>query len=725
MTLLSGFRVVQLGGGPAAAVCGRLFADAGAEVRAFMPKMQSPAEQWLNHGKSHSDTDTSLADLLACSHLVVAEGGPSALGRQGWDEHSLRSATPDAALVLISPYGQTGPGADEPASDLTLMAASGIMRMLTGQVDDLSEPPVRATGEQSAIIGGLAAACAGMHAALSGPEPAIVDVSIQEALATLAMTELARAGQTGKSWQRLRQADGNGATVCILPARDGYAAISPREEKQWAAWLAAMGSPAWGGEPKFATKADRMANWDELHALMSEWSRTHYKQWIADTAQAAHVPSFPLREPSEQLDSPQLVHRGFFRMIELEGQTVKAPGPSFRLHFTESEAPPLLPSNAERLPLHGVRVLDFSWVIAGPTATRHLASMGAEVIKIEAPGRGDPGRGSELHTVLGQAKKGVVLNLKKPEAIEIAKGLAARSDILIENFATGVMERLGLGAKELQRLNPNLIYLSASGLGRTGPEAGAVAYGTLLQCYAGFAGLNRHPERPPRVGMAWLDPLCGLILPFLAAASIWRQRHAHGQGIRADFSMIEAMLWSMAGPLLDAQLGVPPQPKGNRSERYAPHGVYPCAGEDAWMALAVRSTEEWQRLCEIVPGLASQSDFNFEQRQQHAAVIDAALASWTAPQGAADAARRLTTEGIAAAAVASSTDLVTSTHLRVRGFWKGYGYGLLPGLPWHPSFGHQAGEAPRLGAHTDEVLREVLDMEPAEITKLRSRGVFD
>ena len=134
------------------------------------------------------------------------------------------------------------------------------------------------------------------------------------------------------------------------------------------------------------------------------------------------------------------------------------------------------------MPLSGIRVLDFSWVIAGPTTTRYLAAMGAEVIKIEAPGRGDPGRTSELHTVLGQAKKSVVLDLKKEEAVAVAQALAAKSDVLIENFATGVMERLGLGVEALRALNPDLIYVSASGLGRTGPESHAVAYGTLLQC---------------------------------------------------------------------------------------------------------------------------------------------------------------------------------------------------------------------------------------------------
>ncbi len=250
-----------------------------------------------------------------------------------------------------------------------------------------------------------------------------VDVSIHETLATLAMTELARAGQTGRSWSRKRVGDGNGATVCILPASDGYVAISPREDRQWAAWLEAMGSPGWGREARFASKADRVANWDALHALMSGWSRDKTKAWIAETAQTAHVPSFPLCEPAEHLDSEQLRHRNFFRTVSVGEQTVRMPGPPFGLRTTPGEP---VAAAGGTLPLSGIRVLDFSWVIAGPTATRYLAAMGAEVIKIEAPGRGDPGRASELHTVLGQAKQAVVLDLKNPEAIAVAKALAAR-----------------------------------------------------------------------------------------------------------------------------------------------------------------------------------------------------------------------------------------------------------------------------------------------------------
>jgi crotonobetainyl-CoA:carnitine CoA-transferase CaiB-like acyl-CoA transferase len=717
MTLLAGFHVVQIGGGMAAAVCGRMLADVGATVTCIAAENDSTLLRYLNHGKTVANDANTQRASIAAAQLIVREGQPRDWLQSPYDLPVLRRINATAAVATISPYGQSGPLADAPATDLTLFYASGIARLLTGQVDDLGEAPLRAVGEQSAFIGGLAAACAGMHAALGNQPGATVDVSLQEALATLAMTELARAGQTGKSWERKRLTDGNGATVTILPAADGYTAISPREEKQWAAWLKAMGSPAWSDDPRFMPKANRVKNWDALHALMSQWSRQHDKQWIADAAQREHVPSFPLREISEHLDAPQLRHRHYYRPLALDDKTVQAPGTPFGLTLTAGTGKPRRFDGS--LPLSGVRVLDFSWVIAGPTTTRYLAAMGAEVIKVEAPGKGDPGRGSELHTVLGQAKQAIVLDLKNPQGVEIARALAAKCDILIENYATGVMDRLGLGAAALREVNPDLIYLSASGMGRTGPDSHAVAYGTLLQCYAGFAGLNRHPGIAPRVGLAWLDPMCALMLAFIAAAALWHRRR-EGGAARVDFSMIEAMLWTMAEPLLATQLGTAPQPADNVSTHFAPHGAWRCAGDDEWLSLAVGGDAQWQALCERVPGLTPMQGLDFAQRVAAREKIDAALATWAVTQHAADAAQTLLKAGIPAAALARSGDLVNSAHLAARGFWDRHGTGVLPGLPWHASFGRARGPAPGLGADTDRVLIRVLGFSPARIAELRA-----
>jgi crotonobetainyl-CoA:carnitine CoA-transferase CaiB-like acyl-CoA transferase len=281
--------------------------------------------------------------------------------------------------------------------------------------------------------------------------------------------------------------------------------------------------------------------------------------------------------------------------------------------------------------------------------------------------------------------------------------------VLVENFATGVMDRLGLGAEALREVNPDLIYVSASGLGRTGPEAGAVAYGTLLQCYAGFAGLNRHPEMPPRVGFAWLDPMLGLMLAFATAAALWRRRQT-GDVARVDCSMIEALLWTLADPLLATQMGTPSLPAGNHSDRYAPHGAWRCMGEDAWISIVARDDNDWRELSSLVPGLSAMVGLDFAARVALETEIDAQLAGWCAEQDAWELEKLLRHAGIPAAALAGSTDLVASKHLRERGFWDNHAGGFLPGLPWQANFGRAIGPAPALGADNEAVLEKIVPL---------------
>ena len=354
----------------------------------------------------------------------------------------------------------------------------------------------------------------------------MIDVSIEEALATMAIGELANAGLGGKSRPRRRVGDGNGATVTILPASDGYAAISPREDRQWAAWLEVMGSPDWGGEPRFATKPDRVANWDALHALMSEWSRQHPKQWIADQAQAAHVPSFPLREPAEQLASPQLAHRGFLSARSRSpGERSRRPARLSGLSIREGARRAAGPRGAGRC-----RFRAFACSIsAGSSPARPRPAISRRWVprssRSRRPAAATPAAPRELHTVLGQAKRGIVLDLKQPEAVAIARALAAKSDVLVENFATGVMDRLGprrgraAGAQPRPDLRLGLGSRAAPGRRRT-PSPTAPCCNAM----PGSPGSIATPGIAPRVGFAWLDPMCGLMLAFVVAAGLWHRR---------------------------------------------------------------------------------------------------------------------------------------------------------------------------------------------------------
>ena len=316
-----------------------------------------------------------------------------------------------------------------------------------------------------------------------------------------------------------------------------------------------MGSPEWGSDPRFATKPDRVANWDALHALMSAGAGSTTSSgspiWRRPrTCRAFRCASRPSSSPRR---SSRIAVSG---ATSRSPATVKAPGPPFGMTCTPKAPPPLRVETARRPnppPLAGEgRVAVEGGRGCAAAALRHPRArfqLGHRRPDDDALSRGDGRRGHQgrgagprrsgprLRTAHG-ARPGQARHRARPEEAArrstIARRLAARVDVLVENFATGVMDRLGLGADALREVNPELIYVSASGLGRTGPEAHAVAYGTLLQCYAGFAGLNRHPEIPPRVGFAWLDPMCGLMLAFVTAAALWQRARSGPDGGRAD-----------------------------------------------------------------------------------------------------------------------------------------------------------------------------------------------
>ena len=266
--------------------------------------------------------------------------------------------------------------------------------------------------------------------------------------------------------------------------------------------------------------------------------------------------------------------------------------------------------------------------------------------------------------------------------------------------------------------------VSASGLGRTGPEADRVAYGTLLQCYTGFAALNGHPDAPPRVGMAWLDPMCGLMLALIATAAVY-ERLTTGRIHRVDFSMVEAMLWTMSEPLIRAQLGLTVEARGNASEEYSPHGVYAAQGDDAWLSVAVRDDADWAALRKIVSGLDQLGPLDAVGRREHTAKIEQVLGDWTRTRSANKAADALQGAGVPAAAVVGASALVEDAHLATRGFWQTpAGTTKLPGLPWQTTLPVRATPAPSLGADSEVVLADVLGLDDTTLRQLRDAGTF-
>ncbi len=380
------------------------------------------------------------------------------------------------------------------------------------------------------------------------------------------------------------------------------------------------------------------------------------------------------------------------------------------------------------LPLEGVRVLDLSWIIAGPTATRFLALMGAEVIKVGSARRPDPSTRGAPFQAYNQSKLYAALNISRPEGLELAMRLVSVSDIVIENFAAGVIERLGLGYDALMQAKPDIIMLSSSGTGHSGPDKDYVAYGSLLQYYTGWNTISGYPDSEPIKGGLWADPWVGMELAMVATAAL-NHRAVSGEGNYVDFSMAEALTASIPEALLDYQMNDRvPEPMGNADSRHFPHNVYRCKGSDRWLAIAVSGEDEWRALCTVIGRLdllhnSALSDAQDRREQQKK--IDAAVSEWTRQREDYEAMHALQNAGVSAAPYLSPERVFTDPQLREGGFFSTHTASDgeqrdLPALGWR----FEGGPAPRitaapvLGQHNDYVYGELLGLSDDEIAQL-------
>jgi benzylsuccinate CoA-transferase BbsF subunit len=399
-------------------------------------------------------------------------------------------------------------------------------------------------------------------------------------------------------------------------------------------------------------------------------------------------------------------------------------------------------------PLEGIRVADFSWVWAGPFCTLQLAHLGAEVIRIETATRpcitrllppwpnNQPGiNRSGYFNQYNQGKRSLTLNLKQPEAIEIAKKLVAKSDIVAENFAGGVMERLGFGYEVLKQIKPDLIMISLSGYGTTGPEKEHISYGPAQVPMSGLSSLTGYKDwRPMHVGISYGDPNGGLHGAFaVLCALMYRARTGKGQYL--DLSQWETSTAMVAEGLLDYSMnGTQPERDGNRDAYMSPHGVFRSAGEDRWVSVAVRNESEWQRFCRVIeqPALATDPRFaTLSARQQHEDALEAQVTTWTTTRSPEEATAQLQAAGIPAAPSMCNRDLSTDPHLNSRPVFVALDHPEIGkqqhvGIPWQMSKTPLAVQrpAPVLGQDTEYVLREILGYSAEEIGAMTEKQVL-
>ena len=388
-------------------------------------------------------------------------------------------------------------------------------------------------------------------------------------------------------------------------------------------------------------------------------------------------------------------------------------------------------------PLEGVRVADFSWVAAGPISTKYLAILGAEVIKIESARHPDTLRrlGNTAHSVVNYSKRGCTLNINEPKGLALAKEIIKKSNVVIDNFAYGVMDRLGLGYEALREIKPDIIVVSAAGLGKTGPYREHVAFGMLVESYSGLHGITGYEGGPPRdLGSPWSDPLNGCYLALAMLAALKHQR-CTGEGQYIEFSMAEVVSAQLPEAILDYTLyGTVWEPRGNIEEGAAPHNCYPCLGEDKWVAIAVTTEREWTGFCSAIgdpPWCHEERFADGYRRFQHRQELDGLVGEWTGQHTAHQVMEVLQAQGIPAGPSHNAKELVEDPHLQEQGFYvpievPEVGPVLMAGLPWrlHPNpAGYNYGKVPQLGEDNSYVFGELLGLSESEIAALVERGV--
>jgi crotonobetainyl-CoA:carnitine CoA-transferase CaiB-like acyl-CoA transferase len=787
---LDDLRIIELGGGVAAAFCGKLLADLGATVLKIEPPGGDALREYgpfpgdvadrersglflhLNENKLGATLDADaerdraeLAALCATADVVIESFPPGHLATRGFGAEELRRRVPSLVVASITPFGQSGPRRDDRAGELQLFHASGIgFETPFNQVEDPErEPPLKAAGHQALFVTGWTAALgvvAAVRLAAKTGAGAWLDVSAFEAATNTIRPNYAFAShepQDGSNRARLTRRRAWGLPW-IYRCADGWVSVAVIADAHWSALKEMMGSPSWAMSELFDTTKDRYQNSDALRPALADWIAGQNREWLFREGQRRHVPVFPLHDVGELFDNPHLRARRFFRSVEVDGRRVTFPGYPFRLSRTPCErrrpAPRVgaddrrewrratrkpstaPPSSSASSPLAGVRVLDMGWVVAVPFACAWLAALGAEVVRVESRARLDVARflaippgapagpdSSPYFANVNFSKRSITLNLDEPRGRDLVRQLVRRCDVVVENFKPGRLERWSLDYESLRRERGDVILVSTSALGQTGPDAACVGWGPNTQAYSGICALTGYPGGPPcGVGGTWPDFTAAAAIAFAVIAAL-HHRDRTGEGQRIDLSLAELILSMLPEAVIDASMnGRTSARAGNRDRRYAPHGVYRCREIDSWIAISAESDDEWRELAHALAIGDEPRWASAEGRRASCDELDRAIGAAVAGCDAAELARTLARRGVRAAEVMHTEALLRDAHFIARDLTIALDHPVLGakpilGLPIH-GLTYRYAPAPRLGADNEAVLGEWLGLSSEEIRTL-------
>jgi crotonobetainyl-CoA:carnitine CoA-transferase CaiB-like acyl-CoA transferase len=798
MSALSGIRVLDLAD-ETGAYCGKLLGDMGADVVKVEPPGGDPMRDIGPFYAGRPDRNRSLffwhyntskrsvvldldepsgrrrfLRLVDDTDVVLTSGTPKSLAKRGLDYATLAARNPRLVVSVVTGFGLDGPRAEWKSCDTVAQALGGMM-FVNGHAN---EAPLRSLGLQAYHSASLHAAIGVLLALLDRERSGHgqqVEVSLQECAAAAVEHVSGLFHQEGQievrrgtlHWTRYFRA---------ARCRDGHVLHGTLGD--WTSlveWVKADGQAQDLDGPDWEDFEHRLRNCEHLFDVLDEWARGYSAAALVEGAQLRRLPYAVVVPPEAVCENPQLQARGFFVPVKHDdlGRAFNYSGAPYVFSKTPWRIwrrPPLVDEHTEEVlseltarggerpstpagtrnnatlrVLDGVRVLDFTWVVAGPVATRVLADHGAEVIKIERHDSLDLGsRRGGLTGNLNRGKQSVVVNMNEPRGVDLVRALVRESDIVIDNFSARVMQNWGLDYAALKRIKPDVIAVSVSGFGHSGPHRDHVSYGPTIQALSGYTFAMRHPGgEPAGWGFSYSDMVAGSTAALAALIALWHKRRS-GEGQFVDVSQLEAAVALIGPTLLNVLInGAVPQPTGNRSPERpaAPHGVYRCRdlpGEapaaDRWCAICVFTEEEWSRFVEVLgrPPWTNEGRFaTLAARLANQDVLDVLVEQWTRDRTAEDVMDSLQAVGIAAGLVANARDLCErDPHLRQRSYWVAVDAPegdpvMLDGVTLRLSRtpGRVAAPGPLLGEHTAQVLRDLLRMDDAEIGRLKREKI--
>ena len=798
MSFLKGVNVLEWGEALTAPLCGKVLADLGASVTKIEPPGGEPGRalppfktgpdgvrrsllfEHLNAGKRSVTVEADGPDLdqLAARADVIVEGHldynpavAAALAR-------LRKAHPSLIVTSVSSFGRSGPLAQAPGYPSVAFHMSGAGFVTPPQVESVAQPPLSLPGRPAAIIGGYCAAAATVLSLLARGADGrgrYADIAEVEGMIPMLATPLNQYSAEGVIAARDERIHGM-APFDFYRVKDGWASIFLVQEAHWQRLVELMGSPEWVTAPMFADRRVRGQYKEDLNNIMQPWLDEQAKEDLYVRAQAKDTPIGPARTMSEVLADPHFEDRGVFvrsphprlgEMLHLHppfrwrGQTWTPPDPApepgeHTKHGNDTRPPsPVSGEGANQgtavsaLPLAGLRVIELGAAIASPFGAATLADAGAEVIKIEtakrpdnlrsnwpmAGGEGGPER-SYYYNQVNRHARSLTLDLTTAEGRDAFLRLVALSDVVVENFAAGTMERLGVPYDAIRGANPSIVMLSLNGFGDTGPARDFIAYGPLLEAVTGMAALEGYEGGPPTHStFVYTDYVSAMVGVTLMLAGL-RRRAETGEGAYFNVAQAEVALHTIPEPILDCAMnGVLPAKPEDRDPFVAAHGSFRCLGEDDadddWVALAVCTDAHFRGLAEAMgrPAWAEDSRFATDEgRRAHAVEIADRIAQWTRRLPKHEAAETLRKQGVPAAAVNDVRDALEEPHLQARGSFQRVRHPVI-GEAWtYPSPLNLEGVpreirrgAPLWGEHNDYVCRNLLGMPSSEVADLVER----